>query len=165
MYFCALALSGQIFEKMPLGNAKHIVPYISHWQGEQYYRGLLQIEDTVKLGMLLDMSEQTKSVSEIDSEIKALVDDAGAGANVVPCSPPLAIMDVGAVPVSAAELERAHAITIAMMGGGGGDALAGELVGYLVTLPDGSSVKVNLDNNSHASGHRRGHSKTSITML
>ena len=40
MYFAALVLSDQIFEKMPLGNAKQAVPYISHWQGDAYYRGI-----------------------------------------------------------------------------------------------------------------------------
>ena len=76
MYFAALVLSDQIFEKMPLGNAKHAVPYISHWQGDAYYRGLLQIKDGEKLGQLLDLSEQAKTTDEINVEIKQMLQDA-----------------------------------------------------------------------------------------
>ena len=79
MYFAALVLSDHIFEKMPLGNAKHAVPYISHWQGDAYYRGLLQIKDVKKLGMLLDLSEQAKTIGQIDVQIKEMLQDADQG--------------------------------------------------------------------------------------
>ena len=154
MYFCALAICDQIFDKMPIFTDVVLVPYISHWQQDSYYRGLVSIQDMDRLRMLMNASEQAKPMDEIDSEIKMLLDQAGPGS--VPGTPPGAIEDSGNVHVSQAERERAHHITVQVLLGSSG-SFDQNVKHFRVEMPDGKIAKVAFDNSSHSSGNRRGY--------
>ena len=84
----ALGFHKEIFDKFPLAVvAGARLPYISHWQNEVYYRGLLQITDTKKLQQLVEFAEAAKPEADmqslldenmpepIDDDQKAIEDD------------------------------------------------------------------------------------------
>ena len=63
-------------------------------------------------------------------------------------------MDLDSVRVPAAELARAHEVTVQLLHVG--HATGPGAKSFTVELPDHKTVKVSLDGSSHASGHRRG---------
>ena len=69
-YFICLCAAGTVLDKLPLVRG---LPYINHWCGEQYHKGLFELTDSTQLAALIDIPENTTSIEDMDAQIGSLL--------------------------------------------------------------------------------------------
>ena len=140
-FFIALARAHDIFHTMPIVDR---LPYISFWQPEAYYKGLLCIKDLGKMQQLMILAEQPK---DVEKEVLALMDDPG------PEPQPSADPRVDQA------IRQAHNFSVhVLLGGEGGLVNAQDVARKISVRVDGHpDVEVHFDRCSHSSGMQRGY--------
>ena len=154
-YFCALALSGLILERLPLS---HGLPGIRHHLSACYHRALCTLTDLAQLKKVLALADNAKPA---DKEFKALLDDADDDAEAeeegyeaghalalpAPAATMGADMDAQSMLLAAAQVVRALAPGSA------------DFTKHPQCEVDGHTVSVHFDNFSHSSGKQRAYVK------
>ena len=143
-----------MLDKLPLVRG---LPYINHWCGEQYYKGLVELTDSTQLAALIDISENTTSIEDMDAQIGSLLGGVdlhvGRARNSL-----LALEGPASVVEDSASRQLAHDMSVYVLTGSrSGHQSEAKVV--VITLESGEQLHVHFDNASHASGNQRAYIK------
>ena len=155
MYFAALALCGDVLQRLAAVGAEDTLPAIHHGMPESYYKALVYMRSWADIGRLLVLMEAAPDLVSIrDAQFAELLsggctlsDDQDAGGEA---SEMLAFPDR---PARLEDLQSLHRTAASILRG-----IPHEMVDIRSSMPailSGKKVLVHLDNCSHVSGKQR----------